>query len=86
MCMNELDFIRSCFLLQLYMLAEGNCIYRGTIKNLIPYLSSQSLMCPQYHNPADYGKCLLSFLSDGYKHRLQKFYKDMIKLHDTNIL
>ncbi|XP_061169827.1 E3 ubiquitin-protein ligase TTC3-like [Saccostrea echinata] len=38
----------------LYMLAEGNCIYRGTIKDLIPYFSSQSLMCPQYHNPADY--------------------------------
>lgn len=38
------------------MLAEGNCIYRGTIPDLIPYLSTQGLMCPQYHNPADYGQ------------------------------
>lgn len=40
----------------LYMLAEGQCIYRGQIPGLIPFLSSMGLHCPSYHNPADYGK------------------------------
>ncbi|XP_021374255.1 ATP-binding cassette sub-family G member 1-like [Mizuhopecten yessoensis] len=38
----------------LYMLGEGNCIYRGTIKNVIPYFHAQGCVCPPYHNPADF--------------------------------
>lgn len=40
----------------LYMMAEGQCIYRGQILGLIPFLSSMGLHCPSYHNPADYGE------------------------------
>lgn len=39
----------------LYILAEGNCIYKGNVAGLVPFLSSFDLKCPSYHNPADYG-------------------------------
>lgn len=42
----------------LYAVAEGRCIYQGSIKGLVPYLGEAGLHCPSYHNPADYCKFL----------------------------
>ncbi|XP_022128677.2 dnaJ homolog subfamily C member 10 [Pieris rapae] len=39
---------------QVYILAEGMCIYDGTSESTVPYLSSMGFNCPVYHNPADY--------------------------------
>lgn len=40
----------------LYAMADGRCVYQGSVKGLLPYLEAcdPPLKCPPYHNPADY--------------------------------
>ncbi|CAD6998425.1 unnamed protein product [Ceratitis capitata] len=43
---------------KLYTVVDGNCIYQGPVRELIPFLEGQDLVCPSYHNPADFCKSL----------------------------
>jgi ABC-type multidrug transport system ATPase subunit len=38
----------------MYLLAQGQCVFQGSPKTLVPFLSSQNFTCPKYNNPADY--------------------------------
>ncbi|CAH2091355.1 unnamed protein product [Euphydryas editha] len=39
---------------QVYVLADGRCIYQGDTDAMVPFLSSVGLVCPRHHNPADF--------------------------------
>lgn len=47
----------------LYALANGCCIYQGSSKNLVPFLSELNLQCPPTFNPADF---LLEIATNDY--------------------
>lgn len=38
-----------------YFLADGRCIYQGGTAELVDFLATVRLPCPQYNNPADHG-------------------------------
>lgn len=39
---------------QLYIIAEGSCIFNGPAKGLVPFLKECDIPCPSSYNPADY--------------------------------
>ncbi|XP_065356936.1 ATP-binding cassette sub-family G member 1 [Calliphora vicina] len=54
---------------KLYTVVDGHCMYQGPVRELIPFLADQNLMCPSYHNPADF---LLEVAVGDYERDLEK--------------
>jgi len=38
----------------IYLMAQGQCVYHGSPRILVPFLLSHNYTCPKYNNPADY--------------------------------
>lgn len=43
----------------IYLLAQGQCVFQGSPRTLIPFLLSENYACPKYNNPADYSEFAL---------------------------
>jgi ABC-type multidrug transport system ATPase subunit len=39
-----------------YIVANGQCVYQGEGKNIVPYMETVGLRCPKTYNPADFGE------------------------------
>lgn len=78
---------------QLYVIAEGSCIFNGPAKGLVPFLKECEIPCPSSYNPADY---IIEVASNDYgthNHRLQKqidngkvnFEKNWMEIKNNNL-
>lgn len=50
---------------QVYVMTAGRCIYQGPPNHVIPYFAERAIVCPPYHNPADFRM---------YRHHLNERY------------
>ncbi|XP_058449766.1 ATP-binding cassette sub-family G member 1-like [Malaya genurostris] len=60
-----------------YLVARGNCLYRGSISELIPRFAMVGLECPLSHNPADFALEVASMEDDERVLKLIQDYQNM---------
>lgn len=39
-----------------YIVAEGQCVFQGLGEDIVPFLATLGLHCPKHYNPADFSK------------------------------
>lgn len=78
---------------QLYVLAEGSCIFNGPGNRLVPFLKECEIPCPNSYNPADYVLEIASNDYGSHNHRLCKqiengrvnYEKNWMEVRNNNI-
>ncbi|XP_054713006.1 ATP-binding cassette sub-family G member 1-like [Uloborus diversus] len=69
---------------KLYMLAQGQCIFRGFTKELVPFLANLGLACPQYHNPTDYATEVATGVHGDWISKLKKAVDNLEDLEQSS--
>lgn len=64
---------------QVYVLAQGQCVYRGSSDDTLSYLSENGLQCPMYHSLADFREFLRSHSTSARLHN----WKKLLSLHSA---
>lgn len=44
-----------------YVVANGLCVFQGLGKYIVPFMSNVGLECPLHYNPADFSKFIIVF-------------------------
>ncbi|KAG5873346.1 hypothetical protein JTB14_017796 [Gonioctena quinquepunctata] len=56
----------------LFVIGNGKCLYQGSVKQMLPFLTELNLNCPTYHNPADFLIEVVSGDHGDYVHALSE--------------
>ncbi|KAG5676197.1 hypothetical protein PVAND_006046 [Polypedilum vanderplanki] len=62
---------------QVYVVANGQCVFNGKGSNIVPYMEAIGLRCPKTYNPADF---ILDVASGEYGH---EFLDRMVEMIDN---
>lgn len=46
-----------------YVVAAGQCAYRGPVGDVVPFLGHIGIECPKHYNPADFGMIIFYTVS-----------------------
>lgn len=67
----------------IYLVVDGQCMYAGSPDNTVSYFAQQGLLCPEYHNPADYMLEVVNQEYGNYSNQLVAAAKNYCQREET---